>query len=265
MSNKANENEKNLHSHIRELQKLVDDEKYLRLINEIDLRLLEKFGGKSFREFYKYKDSSQSQLRQDLFALFVTKFKRNGYFIEIGATDGLINSNTFLLESKFQWKGVLIEPARIWHDRILHNRPFTKIVTKCIWSKSDEILDFNETENPELSTINQFSSSDLWAKNRENGKSYKVHSLSLNDLMEISNVPRRIDYLSIDTEGSEFDILEAFDFRKYKIKIITCEHNFTDNRDKIKELLESNGFERVFNDLPIVDDWYVNRRNSCKI
>ena len=73
------------------------------------------------------------------------------------------------------------------------------------------------------------------------------------------NAPKKIDYLSIDTEGSEYDILKDFDFNKYDISIITCEHNFTDSRKKIYELLVSNGYVRKYSGASKFDDWFVKQ------
>ncbi|WP_199925172.1 FkbM family methyltransferase [Neorhizobium sp. SOG26] len=69
--------------------------------------------------------------------------------------------------------------------------------------------------------------------------------------------PRQIDYLSIDTEGSEFDILQAFDFGEYEFGIITCEHNYTPQREKIHDLLVANGYVRVWEKVSRFDDWYI--------
>ena len=60
------------------------------------------------------------------------------------------------------------------------------------------------------------------------------------------NAPKEIDYLSIDTEGSEFEILNNFDFDRHQIKVITCEHNFTPMRSKIFDLLIRNGYARKY-------------------
>lgn len=92
---------------------------------------------------------------------------------------------------------------------------------------------------------------------RKKGKNYHVETVSILDLLNEHNAPYEIDYLSIDTEGSEFDILKAFDFKKYNIKIITVEHNFTEMREKIFELLSFYGYKRIFVELSDVDDWYI--------
>lgn len=77
------------------------------------------------------------------------------------------------------------------------------------------------------------------------------------DLLARHGAPAEIDYLSVDTEGSEFDILEHFDFDRYKIRIITCEHNFTPNRERVFRLLASKGYRRKFENLSKADDGYV--------
>jgi hypothetical protein len=66
-----------------------------------------------------------------------------------------------------------------------------------------------------------------------------------------------IDYLSIDTEGSEYEILANFDFSKHRFRVITCEHNYTQERDKIHTLLTEKGYLRKFEDVSQFDDWYV--------
>ena len=76
-------------------------------------------------------------------------------------------------------------------------------------------------------------------------------------ILDKYNAPEIIDYLSIDTEGSEFEILKNFDFGKYKFNVITCEHNFTPVREKIFKLLSENGYLRKYSDLSKWDDWYV--------
>lgn len=69
--------------------------------------------------------------------------------------------------------------------------------------------------------------------------------------------PAEIDYMSVDTEGSELRILSAFDFRTHTVKIITVEHNYSSDRDKIHELLTRNGYRRKFELFSRWDDWYV--------
>ena len=69
--------------------------------------------------------------------------------------------------------------------------------------------------------------------------------------------PKYIDYLSIDTEGSEFEILNSFNFAEYSFGVITCEHNYGQNRNAIYDLLSQNGYYRRFEKLSKFDDWYT--------
>jgi FkbM family methyltransferase len=201
---------------------------------------------------------SKSQLQQDLFVLLSLKFKSDGFFVEFGATDGLNLSNTHLLEKNFGWKGILAEPARRWHSSLRRNRS-AEIETKCIWKESAKVLQFNETEVGELSTLDSFSNQDMHAHSREIGVKYEVETISLFDLLVEYKAPKFIDYLSIDTEGSEFEILENFDFGAYTFGFISCEHNFTENRGKVFELLSQQGYERVFEHYSQFDDWFLHK------
>lgn len=199
---------------------------------------------------------SKSQLRQDLFVLSELGFKRNGFFVEFGATNGVDLSNSYLLEKEYGWSGILAEPAKIWHDELFQNR--TSIIdTRCVWSQTGAHLLFSQTEVPELSTLNSFAYNDTHAQQRKNSLNYKVETVSLLDMLNQHNAPMEVDYLSIDTEGSEFEILENFDFEKYVFNIITCEHNFTPSRDRIRKLLELNGYRRKYVNISQFDDWYV--------
>jgi hypothetical protein len=108
-----------------------------------------------------------------------------------------------------------------------------------------------------LSTIHTYSDTDIHKEMRQHGKKYEVRTISLNDLLQKHNAPAEIDYLSIDTEGSEFEILNAFDFSKHRVKVITCEHNYTEMREKIFKLLTENGYSRIYVEFSGFDDWYV--------
>jgi len=97
----------------------------------------------------------------------------------------------------------------------------------------------------------------LHSEFRKNGNLKKLNTISLNDLLIKHNSLLIIDYLSIDTEGSEFKILKLLNFKKYIFKAITCEHNYTNNRDRIYKLLTSNGYKRVLKEISKEDDWYI--------
>ncbi len=183
-------------------------------------------------------------------------WKIDGYFVEFGATDGHLLSNTWLLEMEFGWTGILAEPAQIWHPALVASGRSARIEFDCVWDKTGEILQFDQTDVLELSTISSFAASDHHRFRRKRRKQYEVKTISLNDLLVKHDAPSDMDFLSIDTEGSELKILESFDFNKYNFKVIACEHNFTDNREKIFNLLQKNGYVRKFEAHSNFDDWY---------
>jgi FkbM family methyltransferase len=202
----------------------------------------------------------KSQLGQEVFALIESDFKRNGYFVEFGATNGLELSNTHLLEKEFGWTGILAEPAKTWHEELKKNRS-CNIETQCVWSKSGEILSFHESDFAVLSTVDSLrTTADVNIEYRQAGKQYDVQTISLEDLLKKYSAPKTIDYLSIDTEGSEYEILSNFNFDAYDIRAITCEHNFMPERDDIYKLLTSKGFFRVHTDKSKWDDWYTKSK-----
>jgi len=225
-----------------------------------DLEFIRALGPANYESTISLLSKSRSQLRQDLFVISETEHKlkkKGGYFIEFGATDGINLSNTYLLETEFSWTGILAEPARLWEKQLRANRPNASIETMCVWKDSNSSLIFNETYVAELSTIDSFSDRDLHRNTRSAGKKYEVQTISLNDLLIKHRAPKYIDYLSIDTEGSEYEILKAFNFDEFSFGIITVEHNYTPQREKIFALLTGHGYKRKYENISAFDDWYV--------
>lgn len=201
---------------------------------------------------------SRSQVQQDLFVLLALSFKRDGFFVEFGATDGKKISNTFLLEKHFSWSGILAEPGRSWRGLLKRNRDAI-IDSRAVWRVSGEQIRFVEQSDPQFSGIDSSSKSAWRWKLLKEDQSYLVETVNLTDLLESHAAPSRIDYLSIDTEGSELEILLAHDFDRYRFSVITVEHNFTHNRELIYDFLVSRGYSRVAEDVSRHDDFYLDR------
>lgn len=176
--------------------------------------------------------------------------------MEFGATNGQDLSNTHLLETQFEWQGIVAEPAISWHQDLKANRR-CHIETDCVWRETGETLTFNQVNDGELSTLSEFSKSDHFSKKRKQGTTYPVTTISLNDLLKKYDAPKIIDYLSVDTEGSEYEILSKFDFGAYDIRVITVEHNYTETRAKVHKLLTQHGYQRKYLGFSKWDDWYI--------
>lgn len=221
-----------------------------------DLDFLAAMPSAAVADLLKALPDSQSQLRQDAFVLSELGFKRNGYFVEFGAADGRNLSNSWLLEKRFGWNGILAEPAKKFHASIRAERACA-LETRCVWKRSGEKLSFDEVAEGELSTLSSFSDGDMHREARKDRRTYEVETISLLDLLDAHGAPATPDYLSIDTEGSEWEILRAFDFKRYPFRVITCEHNFTTQREQIHDLLRAAGYVRKYENLSQFDDWYV--------
>lgn len=242
--------------HILLLQQAFDQN----VLAEENKDLLKKFI-KSFDPLKNIK----SQLYQDVFASFIIGNKFEKTFLEFGATDGLELSNSYMLENSDSWKGVLSEPSPQWHELLKKNRENTKIITKCIWSESGKKLDFFMSDVGVLSTINEFVESDKSSmpgntlERKKSGKVISVETISLNDVIKEYFNNAAPSYISIDTEGSEYEILKSFSLDVYRPKVFTIEHNFTDYQNKIDQLMNSQNYTRIFRDLTAFDAWYISK------
>lgn len=201
---------------------------------------------------------SKSQILQDLWVCFELGEKTGGYFVEFGATNGIKNSNTWLLEKTLGWTGILAEPNPIWHSALAAERD-AAIEHRCVSSKSHETVTFLATNDsdPELSGIARYADADHFADTRSRGQRIEIETISLDDLLDEHGAPQRIDYLSIDTEGSELDILSAYSFNR-RFNVISVENN-PRNEAAIDALLASNGYVRVYRHFSQWDSWYVSK------
>ena len=219
---------------------------------------------KKFINHFEKKKNISSQLYQDMFASFIVGNKFDKTFLEFGATDGIDLSNTYMLENFEKWWGALSEPSLQWHEALKKNRKNSKIITKCIWSQSGKNLDFFMSDVGVLSTIKDFIESDKNSmpgntlERKKAGKIISVETISLNDVIKeyFNNISP--SYISIDTEGSEYEILKSFKLDIYRPKVFTIEHNFTDFQMKIDDLMKLNNYKRIFRELTAFDAWYVS-------
>jgi len=224
-----------------------------------DLNFLHLFDSNNYEFIINNLSKSKSELRQDIFVLCETNRKIGGYFVEFGASNGVDGSNTFLLETEFSWSGILVEPAKLWKNDLIRNRPNSIVETLVVWSNSNSKLVFNQTSEATLSTIDAFSDEDLHKDSRKTVAKYEVGTITLSDLLRKNSAPKYIDYLSLDTEGSEYEILKAFSFNEYSFGVITVEHNYSSSRELVFSLLTENGYVRKFENISRHDDWYIKK------
>ena len=196
---------------------------------------------------FKNHEKSKSQIFQDLLVDYILN-KKDGVYCEVGALDGLIFSNTYYLEKELGWSGILCEPNKKYIDKIKVNRPKNILIDKPVFSIEDKEVFFTERDGGRSGIINE--------NNKYNN--YKLRTTTLNLIFSSYLKNKNLDYLSIDTEGTEFEIIKYLDFDKYKPKIISIEHNYDiKKRNKIFALLQKKNYKRIFKSISRFDDWYI--------
>lgn len=190
---------------------------------------------------------SHSQLGQDirvarLFGPSSSLQKR--YFVEAGANDGIKLSNTYALERDLGWRGVCVEPVQCEFEKLIINRPLAFCSQRPLSSRSGDIVSFNVASQSLLSGI--AADVDCHLHSLTNGRRVDMTTETLPDLLERAGAPNVIDYLSLDTEGSEFAILQGLQGSKFIFKLIHVEHNFIKpQRSNIRKLLEEMNYRFV--------------------
>lgn len=195
-----------------------------------------------------------SQAGQDQWVV-ETLGDRPGYFVDVGAYDGVETSNTFALERHLGWTGVCIEASPAIAAACASNRTCSTVAKAVaeregwVWMLGDRIVSQGGVQVP---------------------------SATLTEILRSVRAPDTIDYLSLDIEGGELIALQGLDFDRYTVLLMTVEHNLYANgpehKDAIFEFLTGHGFERVVDNVRCLDtrypmyygveyeDWYINTR-----
>jgi FkbM family methyltransferase len=204
-----------------------------------------------------------SQYRQDK---FVDKFfnrKNGGFFVDIGAHDGVTFSNTFFLEKEREWTGICIEPIPDVFDKLILNRRSINI-NSCITQRSGivtfrRVYGYNEMLSGILELMNSEHVEQIENDCIQTGDFYKdilIESKNINEILNEFKV-KRIDYLSIDTEGAEYEIIKTIDFDKVNITFLSIENNNASTH--VKKLLIGKGYKCISS---VTDDFYLKTGRS---
>lgn len=200
---------------------------------------------------------SKSQCAQDLFAMFIleTRFgleirSHRGVFVEFGAFDGLKHSNTFSFE-QLGWQGLILEPDSQMVAQCRGNRQCEVMQAAVVGAGGPKLVEFLKDPNDgELSHIAGYGTD----RAKQASVSERVDTITLDAILDRLG---KVDFLSMDTEGSEADILEMTSFA-VSPRIIVVEHNYqTVKRGRIRRRLESLGYELIERSGDYFDDYYA--------
>lgn len=187
--------------------------------------------------------------------------KKNGFFIDIGAHDGMTGSNTYFFEKELEWQGLCFEPLPHLFKQLEACRNCI-CINACVGSVNGvvQFLHLDSCDEQLSGMCDTYDQRQLNIVMNDisiyGGKSVvmELPCVRLNDILDHYGITH-VDYLSLDTEGSELEILKSIDFSKVKIDMMSVENNF--HEPFIREFLETKGF--FFIEHVVVDDIYVHR------
>jgi FkbM family methyltransferase len=223
----------------------------------------EEFLFASFCEVNKH--MSYSQRLQDLWVLYELGTSP-GFFIDFGAGNGRDSSNSYILHKAYGWKGVLVEPNTDYDDNLKHHvsEGVQYVTGVAISNEYKTDADFVVSSDPSISTLHYTVDSDGHGGLRRQlpSERRKIETWQLSDLIRwyLPGGTTEVDYLSIDTEGSEYDILWQYfqDGPQVMFSAITVEHNYNQQaRQRLFDLLTGWGYIRRFPQYSGHDDFYI--------
>lgn len=177
-----------------------------------------------------------SQFRQDEIVSHLLGGKRGGYFIDLAANDAVRISNTYALETHFDWNGLCLEPNPVYWSGLSYRK--CHVVAAVIGhNKMEEIsFRFPKHKGPMGGIIgDQF---DNKANGRNRNEVTPRYTVTLLEIFERFHVPSIIDYLSLDIEGAEEWVMSSFPFSKYRFNVMTVERP----NASLSQILTSNGY-----------------------
>jgi len=185
-----------------------------------------------------------SQVGQDVFVRGLLPHD-NGFFVEAGAADGLTYSNT-LLFARDGWKGLLVEPVPQLFIQCRENRP-ESFVSHAILDSLEKNVDFWIRDGYISGTVafgtdyNPIKKRKKIRQAKARGHVVQRETYALDYLLDSIGAPKIIDYMSLDTEGSEYRILAKFPFSRYAFKVMTIERP----KSQLLALLAREGYRPI--------------------
>lgn len=188
-----------------------------------------------------------SQHGQDLFVdNFIFRGRRDGFFVDVGAYDGVTYSNTCFLERELGWRGICFEANPRAHAKLAAPRKCTAVNAGV--GAEERSLDFlslpsdGEMGSGFLDFFPPEQQRDEWVAEmcRRGGVLSEVKIVDFNHALQ-AHACERIDYLSIDTEGADFEVLKALDLARFRVEVVDIENNFFG--DEICVYMDAQGYE----------------------
>lgn len=189
--------------------------------------------------------SYSSHIRQDEWVATVFAGRTNGYFLDFGAFDGTDMSNTLYLERERGWRGICVEPNPSYYPMLCASRNVVS-VNLALWPQSRQVLSMVDAHG--LSSFEALKENDSNAEMRVRSikRVVEVDTINPTELLDRFEAPTTIEYMSLDVEGAEYDVLTGLDLNRYDIGLMTIEHDCSEERkQKVREHLSAFGYEAL--------------------
>jgi FkbM family methyltransferase len=160
--------------------------------------------------------------------------KENGFFIELGANDGLAQSNTAFLEFTRKWRGILIEPSVNAYTSCVNNRPGSICVNAaCVSDTYGDATISGDFNGGLMSSVN--------GERCRQPANVTIPAMTLEAILDTYGAPLELDFLSVDAEGYELNILKGLRLKKYRPLCILIEI-YKNQYDDIYSFMLTNGY-----------------------
>ena len=187
-------------------------------------------------------DEFKGQYGQDVLVDRLLNGKRAGVFVELGAYDPIYLSNTYFLEMKRGWSGLLVE-AQPDRKQVLERYRPNSIVESCAISDEEKEISFTVADS--ISGMEDAMAPQHVKRVADmKSASIRLKTVTLQSLLDKHNL-HRIDYFSLDVEGAELQVLRSIDFSKVRIDLLTVEIDYAERMQDIYEHLASRGFRLI--------------------
>jgi FkbM family methyltransferase len=184
----------------------------------------------------KFGPSRNSENYEEWIVRELVNERRDGVFVDIGASHYRENSNTYFLETTLGWSGVAVDALAEFAADYAAHRPRTKFVSFFVADRSDEAAKLYV--NPDHTLVS--SSNPEFTKRWGSATPREVPTITMDDLLTKLGI-ERIDFLSMDIELSEPKALAGFSIRKYRPAVV-CIEAHADVRQQILDYFARNGY-----------------------
>ena len=206
----------------------------------------------------------RSQSNEDRVLVEIFKDMCKGTYVELGALDGILFSNTYVFHQDLEWQGVLVELSPVNYANLKANRKYELAVVNAGICDTEKTVHFMQVPEGAVNGIWEFAAQSFrehwWSGMSPEKDGVPIACLPLSYVLGNVSVPFFADFFSLDVEGAELQVLNSVDFSRAAFGMLVIEADGRDSEKdvSVRKLLSSKGYSHLKNHER--SDWYVNRQ-----